>query len=752
MNLHFNTWVTSQTRQWKDRFTRWCHRFNWKMWPAAVLLSGLPFVVPAATLTGTMFLDENQNGVFDSGERKGVNLTIYLANSNGQFTTQSDANGNYWITSLNSGIAQVWVDLPAGWKQTAPVKSDGGMVAFHTVNIPGGDQSVAVNFGLLPPRESVACVDFNADNSITVCDNEYSMQITPKSTNTAEVPMAITEVKKDSNYLGNNGTANVVVSPRTGARSGLRSNDETMTFITGKDFTGTGTASTLDFTPDGNGGYSIVDHDSPTTQIALHADGSYTVADQAQFPGAVAEVRTDGTQLVTHQEFPGMTLKVDREGSQTVMDKAFPGMAAQMNQDGSYTVTDEEYPGLSDTVYADGRHEVKDAESGMTIKIDAQGNYLLVDQDGTCYVNPPLHLRGFWSNVFKAVKGFVNKVAGFVSKVAGFIGKVANFVGKVAEVVAKVASVVSKVATFLVPFMPFACQFLCTIAAFADKVAFWSGKVATYAKKVADIANKVQKGADQVVVWTKSRLAGAIRGRGEVMRSPSETANCTKLPLVALQGVAAEFVNSQQVKVRWQTLVEFGNAGFNVYRAQKDADGKFVDIVKVNSSLVPSKDNGLGKNTYSYLDDTLEAGKTYYYGLESVDTEGNVTGYEDLVVAAEKPLLVTLGEFLAIPSGNSILVQWETLSEADSLGFNLWRAKAPADGQCTSRQVADYTEVTKLNDQPLVAKGAFMRGASYSYKDHQVVAKTTYCYGLEEKNWEGTSTFYWDWLVSAAAR
>ncbi len=309
------------------------------------------------------------------------------------------------------------------------------------------------------------------------------------------------------------------------------------------------------------------------------------------------------------------------------------------------------------------------------------------------------------------------------------------------------------------------------IADLEDKVAKQDEAIAQQAainaalqQKLADLEERItraQEGVDEIpvgepIVPSQPVIAAISTFSNKVFGvRKGDSKECIKvpeIPLIALQVVAAEVVDRNQVVVKWQTLAELVNVGFNIYRASKDAGGQCTNLTKVNNVLIPSQANGVEKNSYTYEEQTPLAGKNYCYGIESVDTEGEAFLFENRVVKAAGPSLATLGDFTAKPAKDSILLKWETMSEEDTAGFNLWRAKAPADGTCTSRQVADYTEVTKLNDQRIVAAGAFMQGGSYSYKDRQVASKTTYCYGLEEINWEGMSTFHWSWLIPATAR
>lgn len=225
------------------------------------------------------------------------------------------------------------------------------------------------------------------------------------------------------------------------------------------------------------------------------------------------------------------------------------------------------------------------------------------------------------------------------------------------------------------------------------------------------------------------------------------------LSLVTLRNVVAELLpNHSKVNVKWQTLVESSNAGFNVYRAQKDAAGNYIDLTKVNQSLIPSQDNGLGENAYTYTDETIVPGKTYYYWTESVDTEGKVTTYQDTITEAQRIHLADLGNFTATPVQNSILLNWETFSEVDSVGFNLWRATVLDESKCQGKNVEDYSAVTKLTAQLIPALGGLFQGASYAYQDRTVNPQTTYCYGLEEIDRQGVSIIHWDLIIPALAR
>jgi hypothetical protein len=110
-------------------------------------------------------------------------------------------------------------------------------------------------------------------------------------------------------------------------------------------------------------------------------------------------------------------------------------------------------------------------------------------------------------------------------------------------------------------------------------------------------------------------------------------------------------------------------------------------------------------------------------------------------------LSVTLDKFTANAANGKIIINWTTGTETNNAGFILWRA-TPIDGQCTTNPY-NYKNVKQV--QPLVyskAKDGVL-GASYSEEDNNVEPKVTYCYGLEDIDYDGKRTFHIDQIISA---
>ena len=95
------------------------------------------------------------------------------------------------------------------------------------------------------------------------------------------------------------------------------------------------------------------------------------------------------------------------------------------------------------------------------------------------------------------------------------------------------------------------------------------------------------------------------------------------------------------------------------------------------------------------------------------------------------PTAVTLAAFTATAQSDHVLVVWETVSELETLGFNLYRSTDPA------------TTGERLNGTLIPAHaGGGSQGASYEWADEGVVEGTTYHYWLEDVSTTGATTMH----------
>jgi hypothetical protein len=96
----------------------------------------------------------------------------------------------------------------------------------------------------------------------------------------------------------------------------------------------------------------------------------------------------------------------------------------------------------------------------------------------------------------------------------------------------------------------------------------------------------------------------------------------------------------------------------------------------------------------------------------------------------EKPTVIDLVRFEAKGKLARIFIKWETASEIDNIGFNIYRADS-ADGA-----------YVKINAALIPAKGSATEGAAYKFVDWNVERDKTYYYKLEDVDKLGTGTLH----------
>jgi hypothetical protein len=98
--------------------------------------------------------------------------------------------------------------------------------------------------------------------------------------------------------------------------------------------------------------------------------------------------------------------------------------------------------------------------------------------------------------------------------------------------------------------------------------------------------------------------------------------------------------------------------------------------------------------------------------------------------SAKQATLITLTSFNATPGFGKVILAWETATETDNAGFNLYRAES-ANGTYKI-----------INNSIISAKGSPTQGASYEVVDDDVQNRKTYYYKLEDIDLNGTATMH----------
>jgi hypothetical protein len=101
------------------------------------------------------------------------------------------------------------------------------------------------------------------------------------------------------------------------------------------------------------------------------------------------------------------------------------------------------------------------------------------------------------------------------------------------------------------------------------------------------------------------------------------------------------------------------------------------------------------------------------------------------------PLAVDLANFAATPESDDILIEWQTVSELDNLGFNLYRADTASLPELRGTERG----LVQLNSS-LIPAPCSGQGSAYEFVDQEVEMGETYVYWLEDVDTNGQTTLH----------
>ncbi|MBA3533573.1 MAG: hypothetical protein H0T73_16765 [Ardenticatenales bacterium] len=129
-------------------------------------------------------------------------------------------------------------------------------------------------------------------------------------------------------------------------------------------------------------------------------------------------------------------------------------------------------------------------------------------------------------------------------------------------------------------------------------------------------------------------------------------------------------VQEPQAIIRWETESEVETLGFHVYRATEETGS----YARVTEKLIPSSGDPFTGSAYEFRDPTVQAGQTYFYQLEELETSGTFTRLPDIVRFEARReanwwlVLLLIALFLAIcflPARLPTSVQMDTIKDAE---------------------------------------------------------------------------------------
>jgi len=244
-----------------------------------------------------------------------------------------------------------------------------------------------------------------------------------------------------------------------------------------------------------------------------------------------------------------------------------------------------------------------------------------------------------------------------------------------------------------------------------------------------------------------------------------------------------------QVVITWATGTEIDNEGFNILRSSLPG-GPFG---KINPGLIPARAISPGGATYSFVDTTVENGKTYYYRLEDIDNRGLKTAHNIVPATpmfagvppseADRGRTTTASSSPQAPSGardtdpsapvhsvffqiledsgNTLEVakleteaQKEAVDKQETSSTMLSFKAISGDGQITLewtapdvhdsfnllRSETEEGEYHQINPAMISAPDEVSEAVRYTYTDTTVVSGITYYYKLERNTSEGENT------------
>jgi hypothetical protein len=95
------------------------------------------------------------------------------------------------------------------------------------------------------------------------------------------------------------------------------------------------------------------------------------------------------------------------------------------------------------------------------------------------------------------------------------------------------------------------------------------------------------------------------------------------IPLPVEMSAYSAVIENDAATVSWRTETELNNLGFHVYRSENED----TDFAKVTTDMIRGQGSTSMAHEYTYVDDTIEVGKNYWYLVETISIDGLSTFY-----------------------------------------------------------------------------------------------------------------------------
>lgn len=124
-------------------------------------------------------------------------------------------------------------------------------------------------------------------------------------------------------------------------------------------------------------------------------------------------------------------------------------------------------------------------------------------------------------------------------------------------------------------------------------------------------------------------------------------------------------VNSKSIKIGWKKVS--GASGYQIYRSSSK-NGSYKKVATVS-----------GSSTKSYTDQSVSAGKTYYYKVRAYKTNNKKTGVASYTAVQQAWTLKAVKiSNVSESGGKKVTLNWDQVSKAD--GYRIYRSTSPDSG------------------------------------------------------------------------
>lgn len=108
------------------------------------------------------------------------------------------------------------------------------------------------------------------------------------------------------------------------------------------------------------------------------------------------------------------------------------------------------------------------------------------------------------------------------------------------------------------------------------------------------------------------------------------------------------------IEIEWTTETEQQTAGFHLYRSEFE-DNAFI---RISDEMIPAHGSAVSGASYTYIDQDLPSGVTYYYLLEEIEYDASAHKYEEDIFSHNVP---TTTWWVLLLSGLSALIGFALL-------------------------------------------------------------------------------------------